>query len=84
MLKLGDPGPDFRYEGKEVDFEQFMAIMEKAGIYKKTDADEFSTLKGDFGYDIVSLDRPPSQRSLGVSPRSLGVSNEPGPYQGNW
>ena len=31
MLKLGDPGPNEKYEGKEVDFEQFMTLMERPG-----------------------------------------------------
>lgn len=77
MLKIGDPGPDFRYEGKEVDFEQFMIIMEKAGVYKPSNVDELSTYRGEFGGEFASLEQPPSQRSL-------GVSNDPGPYQGNW
>ena len=34
MLKFGDPAPNERYGGQEVDFEQFMVIMEKAGLYK--------------------------------------------------
>ena len=34
MLKIGDPGPYERYEGKEVDFQQFMRIMELAGLVK--------------------------------------------------
>ena len=77
MLKIGDPGPEMRYDGKDVDFEQFMTIMEKAGIYKPTNAEELSTYRGgEFG-EFASLDQPPPQSSL-------GVSNEPGPYQGNW
>ena len=34
MLKIGDPGPNELYGGQEVDFDQFMVIMQKAGLYK--------------------------------------------------
>ena len=34
MLKIGDPGPNEKYEGKEVDFDQFMHIMEMANLIK--------------------------------------------------
>ena len=34
MLKIGDPGPDEKYGGKDVDFLQFMHIMEIANLIK--------------------------------------------------
>ena len=76
MLKLGDPGPNEKYEGKEVDFEQFMTLMEKAGIYKP-DSDGHSTIRSDDGALHSEIDDPRFKSSI-------VVSGDQGAYQGNW
>ena len=86
MLKIGDPGPEEKYEGKEVDFTQFMHIMEMAGLVEP----EFSGVDskatptggkpdGEFAMGMVNAGGTAAQtNTVG------GGTNEQGPYQGNW